>query len=284
MGEMVQMAYIISVDELKRTDKNNTVVVDVRFDLQDPEAGRKAYLENHIPGAVYLDLNKDLSGKVAKHGGSHPLPDMDLFAKKLGNIGINHEIMVVVYDQHNDMFAPRFWWMLHYLGHEKVYVLDGGYDAWITAGNEVTKQIPLSNKKVFKPKYQECAVVNMKEVKEKLNKKTAILLDSRSKDRYLGKTEPMYQKAGHIPGAKNYFWKGVLRENGKWKNANELETHFSLLPKNAEIIVSCGSGVSATPNIMALKAAGYQNVKLYPGSYSDWISYEENDIETKDES
>src|SRR5699024_70127 len=131
--------------------------------------------------------------------------------------------------------------------------------------------------------YRHEEVVDMKQVKEKLADDTAILIDSRSRDRYLGKTEPMHPKAGHIPGAKNMFWKGVLDADGHWKNVDELKEHFADLPKDEEIIVSCGSGVSATPNIMGLKMAGFKNIKLYTGSYSDWISYDENELETKEE-
>lgn len=280
------MSYIVSPDWLKeRMEKNpeETVIVDTRFQLNDPDAGRRAYLESHIPGAVYLDLKKDLSSKPEKHGGSHPLPDMDMFAAKLGKIGIDNDTTVVAYGKTNDIFPARLWWLLHYMGHDKVYVLDGGYDRWVAEGHSVTDEIPISKKKEFKPQYRHEEVVDMKQVKEKLADDTAILIDSRSRDRYLGKTEPMHPKAGHIPGAKNMFWKGVLDADGHWKNVDELKEHFADLPKDEEIIVSCGSGVSATPNIMGLKMAGFKNIKLYPGSYSDWISYDENEVETKEE-
>ncbi len=261
----------------------NTVVVDVRFQLNDAEAGRKAYLESHIPHAVYLDLNKDLSGKAEKHGGNHPLPDMDMFAAKIGNIGIDHDTTVVIYDQRNDMFAARLWWLLDYMGHENVYLLDGGFEKWVEQGHEVSSEIPTLSATDFQPNFRENQVADIDEVKEKLDNKSAVLIDSRGRDRYLGKTEPLYPKAGHIPGAKNYFWKNVLDEDGNWKNDTDLQANFSSLSKDDEIIVSCGSGVSACPNVLALKKAGYKNVKLYPGSFSDWISYEENEIEKKDE-
>ena len=278
------MSFLITVDRLKRRleDKqNNTVIIDVRFQLNDPDAGRKAYLEGHIPGAVYLDLNKDLSGKVEKHGGSHPLPDIDTLAAKIGQIGIDHETKVIIYDLNNDMFAARCWWLLHYMGHEKVYLLDGGLTAWVEAGNETTTELPKLEAKEFEPNLLADEVVDIADVKEK--KEETILIDSRAKERYLGKSEPMYKKAGHIPGAKSFFWKGILAEDGSWKSQEELERHFAELPKDAEVIVSCGSGVSACPNIIALKKAGFQHVKLYPGSFSDWISYDENEIEKKEE-
>ncbi|WP_121615848.1 sulfurtransferase [Virgibacillus halodenitrificans] len=280
------MSYLISVNRLKsrlENNQDNTVLVDVRFQLGDPQAGRKAYLEEHIPGAVYMDLEKDLSGKKEKHGGSHPLPDINMLAAKISNIGIDHDTTVVVYDKENDMFAARFWWLLHYMGHNKVYVLEGGYDCWKSEGNETTSEIPQLQKKHFSPSVREDEKVNIETVKQKLTNENTIVIDSRAKERYLGKTEPMYAKAGHIPGAKNFFWKELIKDNQTWKKGEELAEHFKSLPKNKEIIVSCGSGVSACPNILALKSAGYSNVKLYPGSFSDWISYEENPVETKDE-
>nr|WP_234982615.1 sulfurtransferase [Ornithinibacillus halophilus] len=274
----------MKVDELEEKLHNeNLVVVDVRFDLQDPDAGRKLYIESHLPNAVYLDLNKDLSGKVKKHGGNHPLPDVDIFSAKLGNIGIDNETTVVIYDAENGMFSARMWWLLYYFGHEKMYLLEGGYNGWLENGKEVTTTIPISRKKNYIPKIRHNEVVDIHGVKEKLSKNESVLIDSRAKERYLGKVEPLYPKAGHIPGAKNYFWKDVLDENGYWKTSKELEKHFQLLNKEEEIIVSCGSGVSACPNIIALKQAGYKNVKLYPGSFSDWISYDENRVEKKEE-
>ncbi|UZD14842.1 sulfurtransferase [Virgibacillus natechei] len=280
------MSYVINVNRLKNRLENNqgnTVIVDVRFQLDDPDAGRKMYLESHLPGAVYMDLNKDLSERAEKHGGKHPLPDMDMFAAKVGKIGIDHDTSVVIYDQENDMFAARLWWLLHYLGHKKVYVLEGGYEGWIMDGNEVTDEIPALESKAFEPDISGGQIADIEEVKEKLEDRSATLIDSRAKERYLGKVEPLYIKAGHIPGAKNYFWKDVFTAKGSWKKEKELQEHFTSLPKDDEIIVSCGSGISACPNVLALKMAGYRNVKLYPGSFSDWISYEENVVETREE-
>ncbi|GGK07712.1 thiosulfate sulfurtransferase [Lentibacillus kapialis] len=280
------MSVVVSDTWLKKrleNDSENTVVVDTRFDLTDADAGRKAYLEGHIPQAVYLDLNKDLSDKAAKHGGSHPLPDMEMFTAKIGNIGIDHETTVVIYDQRNDMFAARLWWLLQYAGHADVHLLDGGFEQWVKAGYDITAEVPALEAKEFKPSFQDKDVVDIDEVQEKLQNQAATLIDSRSQERYLGKTEPLYIKAGHIPGAKNFFWKNVFDEKGQWKGTVELEKNFGSLSKDDEIIVSCGSGVSACPNVLALKTAGFENVKLYPGSFSDWISYDENDVETKDE-
>ncbi|WP_130858788.1 sulfurtransferase [Gracilibacillus phocaeensis] len=280
------MSYLISVNQLKNRLQNpeyHTVIVDVRFQLDDPEAGRNLYAKDHLPGAVYMDLDKELSGKKEKHGGNHPLPDTKRLAAKLGQIGIDNQTTVIIYDQSNDMFAARMWWLLYYLGHENVYVLDGGYEQWVIDGNKVTDEAPQPETKTYHPAIRTGEKADIDEVKEKLEDQSAHLIDSRSKNRYLGKVEPMYRKAGHIPGAKNYFWKEVLADNGAWKNPEELKSHFGHLKQDEEIIVSCGSGVSACPNILALKLAGFENVKLYPGSFSDWISYDENKVETKEE-
>lgn len=276
------MSYIVTKEWLEK-HLADTVIIDVCFNMADPLAGQQLYNKEHILHAVYLDMNKDLSGPVEKHGGGHPLPEISLLANKLGEIGVNHDKTVVIYDQDNGMFAGRAWWLLHYLGHDNVYVLDGGLSGWVKAGNAVTTEITVSEATTFEPQIRQEAIVDMKRVKENINKRSAFLIDSRSKERYLGKEEPMYAKAGHIPGAKNYFWKDVLTDDGTYKSREELVEHFSSLSLEDEIIVSCGSGISACPNILALKTLGYENVKLYPGSFSDWISYEENELETKEE-
>ncbi|SDK27478.1 sulfurtransferase [Sediminibacillus albus] len=281
------MSFLITADELYQrllgAATENIAVVDVRFHLADPSAGKKAYLEGHIPNAVYLDLNQHLSGELGDHGGSHPLPDQEAFVNILGRSGIDEQTMVIVYDQENDMFAARCCWLLQYFGHSNVFILDGGLNAWINQGYQLSRDIPAPIPKTFVPRPRDKEVVDMKQLKQKMRKEESILIDSRSYERYIGETEPLYAKAGHIPGAKNYFWKDVLTEDGHWKSIKELKEHFSDLPKQKEIIVSCGSGVSACPNILALQAAGYSNVKLYPGSFSDWISYPDNQVATGEE-
>lgn len=276
------MRPIITPAELKiKLETNETVVIDVRSNLKNPDAGDEAYVKGHIPGAHYLHLEKDLSGTVEKHGGNHPLPNIDELANKFGEMGIDHGTNVVIYDADNDMFAARAWWLLHYMGHEKAFLLDGGFRAWEEAGYEVVIEIPTRKAKKFVPQLRPEVIANINDVKQRGEK--SVLIDSRAKDRYLGKTEPLYKKAGHIPGAQNFFWKDVLTDSGDWKKPEALKEHFAKLKDADEIIVSCGSGVSACPNFIALKMAGFHHVKLYPGSYSDWISYEDNPIETKEE-
>lgn len=277
------MNYVMTAETLqKKLQTERIAVIDVRSNLQNPDLGHDAYNEGHIPGAFFLHLEKDLSGEVKKHGGNHPLPDVGQLAAKFGAIGIDHRTTVVFYDDGNDMFAARAWWLLYYMGHEEAYVLDGGFNAWKEAGCEITKAVPKRRSKQFMPRLRREDVVDIDGVKHR-DPKRSVLIDSRAKERYLGKTEPLYDKSGHIPGAKNYFYKDVFDADGKWKSDILLQERFEQLRNADEIIVSCGSGISACPNIIALKMAGYENVKLYPGSFSDWISYEENPVETSEE-
>lgn len=276
------MSYLITPQILVNLlQKEKVVLLDVRSDLQDPNIGEEAYKKSHLPGAFYLHLERDLSGEVGKHGGNHPLPLIDKFISTLANLGINNGTTVVIYDTANEMYAPRAWWLLHYLGLEKVYVLDGGFTAWVNSGLDITNKIPQAEPTTFEPNILPNATVTMEDVRDR--RADAVLIDSRAPERYLGLEEPLYHKAGHIPGAKNYFWQDVLNETGNWKNSAELAEHFRNVPKDQTVIVSCGSGVSACPNILALKSLGYEDVRLYPGSFSDWISYEENQLETKED-
>lgn len=277
------MSYIVTSHWLnKRLADNQISIIDVRFQMNAPEAGRGLYLEGHIPHAIYLDLNENLSGPVQKHGGNHPLPKIEELSQLLSENGVSHNKTVVIYDEGDCMFASRAWWLLHYLGHKDVYVLEGGFSSWKEAEYPISDEVSESVAATFTPQVLPNAVANIEDVKVRKDKPSTLLIDSRSPERYKGEIEPLYDKSGHIPGAKNYFWKDVFHHDGTWKNTKELEFLFSDVPRDTEIIVSCGSGVSACPNIIALKTIGFENVKLYPGSFSDWISYPENELETKE--
>src|SRR5690625_3850983 len=192
----MMMTYFVTEQWLKDQLNNHTdlVIVDVRAQLNDAAAGKKAYTESHIQHAVYLDLKAELSGEIKEHGGSHPLPEIETFAKTLGNIGVDEQTTVIIYSDENDMFSARMWWLLHYLGHTQMYMLTGGYQAWVAAGNKVTKDISVPIPKTYEPNVLTEATVDMSDVKNKLQASTAILIDSRAKDRYLGKVEPLYKK------------------------------------------------------------------------------------------
>ncbi|HHW38585.1 MAG TPA: sulfurtransferase [Bacillales bacterium] len=273
------MKNIVNVDWLYENLDNPSVrIVDCRFVLGSPAKGLDCYVKEHISGALYFDLEKDLSSKVMEHGGRHPMPELDRIIDKLSTAGIDADTIVVAYDDQGGTMAARFWWLLKYLGHEKVYVLDSSFSKWLSKGYPVNDEIPSSPRKEFQASIQYDLLSNVEEVKQNIETKKAHLIDSRAKDRFAGENETIDKKAGHIPGAVNYFWKDVIDEQNEWKSLAELKEQFKKLNSGDQIIVYCGSGVSACPNIMVLNELGFNNVKLYMGSWSDWITYDENPI------
>lgn len=268
---------------LARIYEPDIVIVDCRFVMGDPEAGRQQYEQSHIPKAVYIDLDKDLSAPVEEHGGRHPLPDMVALTVTIGAAGISNDTRVVIYDDQGGMMASRLWWMLKYAGHEQVYVLDEGYGAWQAKNFPISDEQPVVVPVKYIATVQHSMLAEMDEVKEVLGTGQVTIIDSREAPRYRGEVEPLDKKAGHIPGAINHFWKDGITTDGNWKETSEQATRFQNIELDQPIIVYCGSGVSATPNVIALDEAGYTNVKLYAGSWSDWISYDENPVATGEE-
>ncbi|EKN69538.1 rhodanese [Neobacillus bataviensis LMG 21833] len=263
---------------LKNFNEMNVRIVDCRFSLAEPEKGRLDYLSGHVPGAVFFDLERDLSSPVGEHGGRHPLPDIADLAEKLRKAGIGTDTTVIAYDNGEGSFAARFWWLLHYLGHDHVYVLDGGYKGWLQDNNPITVVIPAFEKGNLHVNLRPELLADVEEVKIAVEKQNKILIDSREEKRYLGLEEPIDKKAGHIPSAINKPWmKGLT--NNQYLPIDEQKQRFSDINPDSEIIVYCGSGVTAVPNFLTLKEAGFEKVKLYVGSFSDWISYKENKIE-----
>ncbi|MFJ5757703.1 sulfurtransferase [Neobacillus sp. NPDC093182] len=265
---------------LKNLNEQNVRIVDCTFSLADPKKGRQEYENIHIPGACYFDLEGDLSGEAAEHGGRHPMPDIEAFSDKLEHAGIDENTTVISYDQGEGAFAARFWWLLQYLGHEKVFVLDGGFKGWREGNYPVTSDVPAFKKTTFKPEINLAMLASIDEVRAVADEQdtNTILIDSREERRYLGLEEPIDKKAGRIPGAINKPWFEGLNA-GYYKPADIQKQRFTDINPESEIIVYCGSGVTAAPNYLALKAAGFEKVKLYLGSFSDWISYQENKIE-----
>lgn len=263
---------------VENMNKSNLRVVDCRFSLADPKKGRKDYHVSHIPGSIYFDLEEDLSGSVMEHGGRHPLPDLDRLVKKLERCGITNNTTLIAYDFGESAFATRFWWLLKYLGHKNVYVLDGGFKGWLDASLPVTTDIPKFEEAKFHVELNTDILATTDEVKQVVERtKDSVLIDSREEKRYLGIEEPIDKKAGHIPGALNKPWmEGLV--NAQYRSAAEQRNRFTDIGLENQIIVYCGSGVTACPNFLALKEAGYEKVKLYVGSFSDWISYDGNKI------
>lgn len=279
------MKFVVNKEWLFEQLNNQQVkIVDCRFDLGNPDFGEKRYQESHIPGAYYFHLEKQLSGPVVEHGGRHPLPEMEKFKQDLEKVGIDHSKTVIAYDGGEGQFASRFWWLLTYLGHDNVYVLNEGFRGWVQAGFPTTKEIPEHEHAYFKVNIRKEILATYNEVKEIVTdgKKSSVLIDSRDPARYVGDIEPIDKIPGHIPGAINKFWENGL-EKGFFKSKEEQKKRFAEIDQDKPIIVYCGSGVTATPNYIALKMAGYKNVKLYAGSYSDWVSYEGNPVEKGNE-
>ncbi|MEI3604158.1 sulfurtransferase [Pseudogracilibacillus sp. SE30717A] len=269
----------IIIDELelrKKLDDKEIVILDVRTKYDDFETGEAAYKHSHVPGALYVDVNTYFKGTNTF------LPDIDMLAKKLGDLGIRDDTSIVLYDQGNHRAATKAWVVFNYIGHEPVYILNGGFKAWAEAGNEVTTETPAFSPTIYHVKRNEDIVVSIDQVKASLETENAMLIDSRSYDRYSGKVEPKYKKAGHIPGAKNYHSKRVMSEKGLWKTTEELRCHFKDLQQDEEIMVSCGSGNSACINFVALIEAGFKEVKIYPGGFSEWIKDDHNEVEKTD--
>ncbi|OUL35125.1 sulfurtransferase [Nostoc sp. T09] len=259
---------------LEHLNDPQVVIVDCRFSLADPQLGRRQYQESHIQGSYYLDLNQDLSSPLGEHGGRHPLPNPIDLGHKLSEIGVNYQkTLVVAYDDSRFAFAARLWWLLHYLGHENVAVLDGGFTGWQKADYPVTNIIPQPQTASFVPQIQTNKIVDIKTVKNKKDLPEIVLVDSRESDRYRGEREPIDKIAGHIPGAVNYPWQEVTDPSGYLLSPVEQRRRWEELATAEEILVYCGSGVTACVNLLSLELAGISKGKLYAGSWSDWISY-----------
>jgi len=259
---------------LENLNNPQVVIVDCRFSLADSQLGKQQYQANHIPGSYYLDLNQDLSSSVKEHGGRHPLPNTTELAEKLSAIGVNSQkTLVVAYDDSRLAFASRLWWLLRYLGHEQVAVLDGGFSGWQKAGYTVTDIIPTAARGIFIPQIQKDKVVDFTYVKNHKDSPDVVLVDSREGERYRGEKEPIDKIAGHIPGAVNYPWQEITDTFGCLLPPSEQSQHWQNIDTNKEILVYCGSGVTACVNLLSLAIAGIPTAKLYAGSWSDWISY-----------
>lgn len=247
---------------------------DCRHDLAEPEAGAQAYADGHIPGAQFLHLDRDLSGPLSGRNGRHPLPDPDRLAKRLGECGVSKSSQVVVYDEFGGVFAARLWWLLRWLGHDRVALLDGGLAAWWAAGlpsTPASEAIPSSS---FDYRLRP-DTVDVGFVESNLRTREVLLIDARGPDRFRGENETLDPVAGHIPGAVNRHFKLNLNEDGRFKPAGRLREEFrSVLGERDPhtVVHSCGSGVTACHNLLAMEVAGLHGSRLYAGSWSEWCS------------
>lgn len=251
------------------------VVVDCRFTLTDTGAGRRAWTAGHIPGARYAHLDEDLSSPITPHTGRHPLPDPDALARKLGAWGIDESKQVVVYDDTFGAMASRLWWLLRWLGHESVALLDGGYPKWVREKRPVTQEAPVVHPATFHPRVNNTLWVNADFVERARRDEAFLVLDARAEERFRGDIEPLDKVAGHVPGAVNAMYEDNLDVSGEFLSAEELRERYldllgGIVPDQA--IHMCGSGVTACHNVLAMEHAGLPGAKLYAGSWSEWIT------------
>ncbi|HWQ37514.1 MAG TPA: sulfurtransferase [Burkholderiales bacterium] len=266
---------LVSVDALAANIDNPAwIVFDCRHELGNPEFGIQAYTQAHLPHARFAHVDRDLSGPVTGTNGRHPLPEPDIFARWLGRAGVDSSKQVVGYDSAGGSYAARLWWMLRWLGHDRVAVLDGGWNAWLKAGLPVTREVPQPVPARFVPSPRP-SWVDARFVLEHLGAPDMVLIDARSNDRYHGKNETIDPVAGHIPGARNRFFKDNLDSEGLFKPAARLREELLAVIGTArpgQVVHQCGSGVSACHNLLAMEVAGLHGSRLYPGSWSEWIA------------
>jgi thiosulfate/3-mercaptopyruvate sulfurtransferase len=264
---------LISVDALRALLQHERVVLlDCTFDLVDTAAGKRAYAQGHLPGALYADLDRDLSSAKTGRNGRHPLPTRETFANTVAAWGVLPGVAVVCYDDQGGVYAARAWWMLRWLGHDDVAVLDGGKGAWVAAGGALETTLPALRHGAA-PYPVGTASMPTVQADQLLAQSARTIVDARSAERFRGEVEPLDPVAGHIPGARNRFHKDNLAADGRFKPAAELRAAFeNLQPDATRVVHQCGSGVTACHNLLAMEHAGLKGSALYPGSWSEWCA------------
>lgn len=287
MSYFVSNQWLLQQIEQGSKQPGELVIVDTRYDLMDTEAGEQAYREGHIPGAHYANLSRDLSSPQRPDGagGRHPLPEPEAVAAFFASLGIRSSSTVVAYDDQGGVMASRLRWLLQWIGFEgAAYVLDGGYKGWVKEQLPVSADLPAKTTGAAIPvKLKPEMAASYEQVKQAIGQADTVIIDSRDGARYRGEHETIDPIAGHIPTAINHFWQEGRGADGTWKSPQQQAERFADIDKNATIIVYCGSGVSATPNVFALQEAGFKHVRLYAGSWSEWITYGNNPIATGEE-
>lgn len=251
------------------------IVFDTRHELGDVEKGRRAYAAGHIPGAYFLHVDEDLAGPRNGRNGRHPLPDIAVFAAKINDRGVGPGKQVVVYDDLGGNFAVRLWWMLRWLGHDRVALLDGEWPQWQKEGRPVTTEVPALRKGNFVARPRLAATVDAPFVERFHDDASIKLLDARAPERFAGLKEPIDPVAGHIPGAVNRFWQKNLNPDGRFKSPQQLRSEYEEMlgdTSGEQVVHMCGSGVTACHNSFAMAIAGLPEGRLYPGSWSEWVA------------
>jgi thiosulfate/3-mercaptopyruvate sulfurtransferase len=272
---MTAYTTLVSAADLARhLNDPGFIVFDCRHELTNPEFGPKAYAESHLPGARFAHVDRDLAAPLTGKNGRHPLPDAQTFIDWLGRMGVSNDSQVIGYDNAGGVYGSRLWWMLRWVGHQRVAVLDGGWQAWIAAGLPVTADVPKPAPAKFSGRADR-SWVDAKHVAKHLHSNDMVLIDARSNDRFHGQNETIDPVGGHIPGAVNRFFKDNLNAQSLFKSSEELRAAFAPLIGNAPastVVHQCGSGVSACHNLLAMEIAGLTGARLYPGSWSEWIT------------
>jgi len=267
---------LVTTTELaKHLGDPDWIVFDTRHDLMDASRGPNVYAKGHIPGAYFMHVDHDLSGPKSGKNGRHPLPDLEVFAAKMNRCGLSRHRQVVVYDDMDGNWSVRLWWMLRWLGHERVALLDGQYPQWLHEDRPVTKDVPAPREGRFVPKPLLGATVDAGYVDAFREDAAVKVIDARAAERYEGRVEPVDPVAGHIPGTVNRFWKANLGLDGRFKSPSQLRMEYlALLDDTApeKAVHLCGSGVTACHNLFAMELAGLAGSRLYPGSWSEWVS------------
>lgn len=270
---------LIQADELAtllREQPERVLVCDCSFDLADPGAGERAFLSAHVPGAVYVNLDKELSGTKTGQNGRHPLPQLDDFVKRMAELGASKETQIVAYDSSGSMYAARLWWLMRWAGHDTAAVLDGGLPAWRAAGHAVESGPGQARESgSLRAGTTLVKTVDHAQVLANIEAPTRLVIDARAPDRFRGENETLDKVGGHIPGARNRLFRDNLASDGRFKPAEQLQAEWSALTGGRpadELINQCGSGVTACHNLLALEVAGQSGAALYPGSWSEWSS------------
>lgn len=249
-------------------------VFDCRHDLTNPAFGELAFAEGHIPGAQFVHLDRDLSGAKTGRNGRHPLPDRSAFAARLGELGVGNSTRVVAYDDAGGMFAARLWWMMRWLGHDRVAVLDGGLQAWLSDGMAMSRDTFQVLPTTFVP-HEGWVAVTADEVADGLKGSEMVLIDARAPDRFRGENEMLDPVGGHIPGARNRFFRDNLGSDLRFRAVDALRAEFAAVLSGAgpdKAVHQCGSGVTACHNMLAMEVAGMAGSRLYAGSWSEWCA------------
>jgi thiosulfate/3-mercaptopyruvate sulfurtransferase len=267
---------LIDFEAMASLERDRLALFDCRFVMTDPDAGRAAFEAGHVPGAAYLDLERDLSAPATAEGGRHPLPDRVGFAARLRALGVRADDQIVVYDDVGGSLAARAWWMLRWLGHEAVALLDGGFKAWTDSGRPLeagpARPRPAGN---IAAGDSLVATVDTADIVAALGTDSLQVIDARTAARFAGEPHPLDTRAGHIPGARNRFWGDNLGGDGRFKAPEVLRAEFEAVLDGLSadrVALQCGSGVTACHDLLALEVAGLSGARLYPGSWSAWTA------------